>query len=110
MFRLVRWLLLMAVIAALTGFLLTWPIAGETAARRVCLLAGSPGCAALADQAGVVAARIELPLLARLLAAPPATRPTAGRAMAKPPSRPLDRHTPAEEQALARILAQRGSH
>ncbi|MHB1845839.1 MAG: hypothetical protein ACYCWW_13510 [Deltaproteobacteria bacterium] len=116
MFRLVRWLLLMSIIAALAAFLLTWPIAGATSAERVCGLADSPLCLALAARGRVVATQLEAPLLARwrqghpgsLPAARPPARSAAHGPLA-PAARPLDHHTPSEERDLERILAQRGS-
>ncbi len=116
MFRFVRWLLLLAVIAALSGFLLTYPMAGRTAAERVCGLAGSPACEAMARRWGAAVKGWEARVRPSVPSGAPARRsyrvamgrqapPVTQRADAPP----LDRHTSSERAALQRILAQRGS-
>ncbi len=115
MFRFLRWLFLLGVIAALAGFLLTYRLQGRTAAERVCAVAGSRPCLAWAARGGEVAGELlERWRAMQARAAPPARAPAA-----RPPvvdgtrereAAPLDRHTPGERAALDRILAQRASH
>ncbi len=116
MLRLVRWLFLLGIITALVAFLLAYPLAGHTAASRVCHLAGSPACEALAARGGRLVRRWEARL--RPAAPPAAARAALPRApenrvavAARAPAaaRPLDRHTVAERRALDAILARRGS-
>jgi hypothetical protein len=118
MFRLIRWLFLMAIIAALAGFSLTYRLRGQTPAQRVCELSRSAPCVQLALRWGETARQWE----ARLhgLLDPPAEsaapRPSPHPVhpvvtVAVPPHEvpPLDRHTSNERQAPDKILAQRGS-
>ena len=118
MFRFVRWLFLMAIIATLVGFLLTYRLQGQTSAERVCRLNRSAECVRVAAQWGEKARRIEGRVRALLDPPAPSTTPHAVQHPTPPamtvmaPPRdapPLDRHTPQERQALGKILAQRGS-
>ena len=133
MFRFVRWIFLLAVIAALAGFALTYRLGGKSSADRACRLLGSPICVRTAARWATVARGWETLLAARLdhpqSGAEPAGRTEASiprRAPHAPPSedraagrragargaeaRPLDQHTPEERKALDRLLATRGSH
>ncbi len=118
MFRFMRWLFLMAIIAALAGFLLTYRFHGQTSAEGVCRLSGSKTCLHLAAQWGETARQLEShldALRARYAESPalhPPQRPDAlvvTDATSTHEAPPLDRHTPKERQALDKILAQRGS-
>ena len=134
MFKLVRWLFLLGIIAVLAAFLVGKPIHGKTAAEGFCKLIDNPDCAKLAARGaadfGWARSRWEsasrsapAPKTAEREAAPekvvavkpahPAATPEPGAAPpvpATPAGPPLDRHTVAERQALDRILTTRGSH
>jgi hypothetical protein len=118
MFRFIRWLFLMAIIGLLAGFLLTYPMRGQTSAERVCRLAKSTPCVQLATGWGEKARELEARL--KLLLDRPApgaaphpiehpARPKVTEAIAAHDAPPLDRHTRQERQELDKILAQRGS-
>lgn len=126
MFKLVRWLFLLGIIAGLAAFLVGKPIHGKTAAEGFCKLIDNPDCAKLAARGaadlGWARSRWEsasksAPKSAEREAAPvkpahPAAAPepaVAAPAPAAPAGPPLDRHTVAERQALDRILTTRGS-
>ncbi|MHB8417513.1 MAG: hypothetical protein ACYDCL_05530 [Myxococcales bacterium] len=117
MFRFVRWLCLLGVIAALVGFLLSYRLQGRTAAERVCGLARSDQCLRWAVRGGTLTDS----LIARWEVLRSQPQPAAPvKARRRPPqvvdgtrtreAPPLDRHTPQERAALDRILAQRASH
>jgi hypothetical protein len=115
MFRFVRWLFLLGVIAALAAFLLTYRLQGRTAAERVCTLARSKPCLHWAARGGAEAEA----LIARwkALNAPPppvarapGPRPRVVDATPEREAPPLDHHSRADREALDRILAQRSSH
>lgn len=118
MFRLVRWLFLVAIIAGLAGFIVAARIRGRTPAEGFCSLMQNHECMRLADrgEALVKLATRRLGLeseprvpgraaheTSRALRSPLAAAP----AEANGP--PLDRHTPSERKALSDLLLQRGS-
>jgi hypothetical protein len=117
MFGFLRWLFLMAIIAALAGFMLTYRFHGQTSAEGVCRLSGSTTCVQLASRWGERARRLEArfdalrdqPAVSATPRPSPRPRLTVTDATRTHEAPPLDRHTPQERQALDRILAQRGS-
>jgi hypothetical protein len=117
-FRLVRWLFLMTLIAGLAGFVVATRIRGRTPAEGFCSLVKNPECMRLADQgeAVVKAIRRQLGLAPQPRAARREVReaPRASReGTTAPPTNlaapPLDRHTPGERKALSDLLLERGS-
>jgi hypothetical protein len=116
-FRLVRWLFLMAIIAGLAGFVVAARIRGRTPAEGFCSLVRNPECLRLADQGRAIVDSLRH----RLDEAPPPKRAArrevreAARASRDLPASPhdaaapLDRHTPGERKALNDLLLQRGS-
>jgi len=133
-FKLVRWLFLLGVIAALVAFLVGKPIHGHTAAESFCKLIDNGDCAKLASRgateldwlrnrwenaagtgerpaphAAPGARTVERETAPSKPVRAPTPTPVAEPSAARPSAAPLDRHTVAERQALDRILTQRGS-
>jgi hypothetical protein len=117
-FRLVRWLFLVAIIAGLAGFIVAARIRGRTPAEGFCSLLQNPECMRLADRGEALvklatrrlglasqprAARREVREHSRADRSPLAAAPADANAP------PLDRHTPSERKALSDLLLQRGS-
>jgi hypothetical protein len=119
MLALARWLSLVALFGLLAGLSVTYRWNGQTAAERVCRLSRSSRCLQLAVRWDEKAR--QLVSLLRLEPAAPPKRPEprpvshiTHLAVTEPATAhqapPLDRHTPAERQALDKIVAQRASH
>jgi hypothetical protein len=117
-FRLVRWLFLVAIIVGLAGFIVAARIRGRTPAEGFCSLMRNPECMRLADRGEALvklatrrlgleseprAAGREAHETARAFRSPLAAAPANGNAP------PLDRHTAGERKALSDLLLQRGS-
>jgi hypothetical protein len=123
MFGFVRWLLLVAIIAALAGFSLVYRLHGQTPAERVCRLTKSTSCTELAVRWGERARKVGLRFGLEPANVPPA-KAAVPRPAQRPPhlkvtdatragtrdAQPLDRETVREKLELDRILAQRASH
>ena len=113
--RFVRWLFLLAIIAGLTGFVVSARIRGRTPAQGFCSLVANPECMRLADRGEALV----LALRRKLDQAPPrraarrddraAARTSRDLPGAPISAAPLDRHTPGERKALSDLLLQRGS-
>jgi hypothetical protein len=113
-FRLVRWLFLVVVIAGLAAFIVSAHFRGQTLAQGFCKLAQSYTCYQLAGRGESLLNEAQRRLAAGPPPAPHATQtresPRVSRATAdNAPGEPLDRHTPGERKALSDLLLQHGS-
>jgi len=121
-FRFVRWLFLLGVIAGLAAFVVSFHVRGQTPAHGFCRLLRNQDCFRLAERGEglVTEARRWLddapqPRAAqretarRETEAPRVSRAAPALAPGTTAGTPLDRHTTGERKALSDLLLQHGS-